>query len=179
MIPNVITYEIATAVDAGVANLPKLEREIAASGALEGFRGLPAVAGVIFVMADRIVDEALLDATILDHVAVSLDEAQLERVTELGVEFSEFMNGRYPQPVQMSFSFYMHEATGRAFPARRAEIQKVIDWLSFCLDEFFAKKAAVLAAPTNEAARAVVLDLRLCADADPLISLETIKGIVT
>ncbi len=179
MIPNLITYEIATAVDAGVINISKLEREIAASGAVQGFRGLPAVKGVLFVMGDSIVDEALLDVLIAAHVAVSLDEARLERVTELGEEFTEFMNGRYPQPVQMSFSFYMHEATGRAFPTRRAEIQKVIDWLSFCLDEFFAKKAAVLAAPTIEAARAVALDLTLCADADPLVSLETIKGIVT
>jgi len=178
MIPNLITYEIATAVDAGVVNFKKLEREIAASGAVQGFRGLPAVQGVLFVLGDSIVDEALLDVTIATHVAVSLDDARLERITELGVEFTEFMNGRYPQPVQMSFSFYMHEAQGRSFQARRTEIQKVIDWLSFCLDEFFAKKNAVLAAQTIAATQAVALDLTLCAESDPLVSLDVVRRIV-
>jgi len=123
-------------------------------------------------------EKTALDWIVTNAQTLPLGEEMVRKIGAMGVEITTFIEARYPQPIQSSLNFFMEEAHDKTYTNRAIEIQKGIDWLTTCLNEYYAKKADVLTKTTASGIQAVTLDLATCASADPLLDLETVKNIV-
>ena len=97
----------------------------------------------------------------------------------LGAEITKFIEARYSVPVQSSLNLLMTEANSKGWAARTTEVQKGITWLTQCLDEYYDKKAEVLAATTVAEVEAIALDTATLDAADPKVDLQTIRGLTS
>jgi hypothetical protein len=108
-----------------------------------------------------------------------LSVVQAAWLKALGAEITAFIEARYSVPVQSSMTLLMTEATSKGWAARTTEVQKGITWLSQCLDEYYDKKAEVLAATTVAEVEAIALDTATLDADDPKVDLETIRGLTS
>lgn len=108
-----------------------------------------------------------------------LSVVQAAWLKALGAEITEFIEAHYSVPVQSSMNLLMTEATSKGWAARTTEVQKGITWLTQCLDEYYDKKAEVLAATTVAEVEAIALDTAALDAADPKVDLQTIRGLTS
>lgn len=108
-----------------------------------------------------------------------LSVVQRDKLKALSAEITKFIESRYSVPVQSSMNLLMTEATSKGWAARTTEVQKGITWLTQCLDEYYDKKAEVLAATTVAEVEAIALDTAALDAADPKVDLETIRGLTS
>lgn len=108
-----------------------------------------------------------------------LSVVQAAWLKALGAEITKFIEARYSVPVQSSMNLLMTEATSKGWTGRVTEVQKGITWLTQCLDEYYDKKAEVLAATTVAEVEAIALDTDTLDAADPKVDLQTIRGLTS
>lgn len=76
-------YSISQDIASGTLNEAKLGQEIISANCVSGFQGIMTEGDVLKIFCDSITNQESLDATIHNHVAVSLDEKKIIKKKEI------------------------------------------------------------------------------------------------
>jgi hypothetical protein len=106
-----------------------------------------------------------------------LNEQKAEHITTMSSAISAFIELKYSDKQQRTYTFLYAQAVARGNQARQSYIEKVWDWVSTCRSEFYEKKNQAIAAASLDDLKKVALDTGWLSEEDPKCSLEEAEAI--
>jgi len=127
----------------------------------------------------KVVGNDVLEMTAGEKAAVDaaiLGNAKGSKIRYMAVRVGEYVDKHYNKDQQASLNALWTEGVEKNFPNRNALVQSVLDWVKSVMDEFYSKKADVIAATTTAQVDAIQMDLAQFDGTDPHVTVEQVKN---